>query len=281
MDTERLQAILARFNSARILVLGDYFLDRYLILDAALSETSLETGLEAYQVTRQRLSPGAAGTVTANLKALDAGTVYALGMVGADGEGFTLRRGLEALGVVTDLLVETDERFTPTYTKPMLLENGVERELNRIDTKNRRPCPPAVERTILAHLRQMAPLVDAVVIADQVQERNCGVVTDAVREELAHLARKYEEKVFIVDSRLRVGEYRGCWLKPNRAEAYRALGKREPETESTPALVAREVNALRERCERPVFVTLGAGGECVRHRDRGYPSPHPAAAGAD
>ena len=44
-------------------VLGDLFLDRYLDIDPALNEPSVETGLTAHQVTKVRSYPGAAGTV--------------------------------------------------------------------------------------------------------------------------------------------------------------------------------------------------------------------------
>ena len=65
-----LKRILERLPDLTIGVLGDLFLDRYLEIDAALTEPSLETGLDAYQVVRVRPSPGAAGTVINNLAAL-------------------------------------------------------------------------------------------------------------------------------------------------------------------------------------------------------------------
>ena len=65
-----LNQILRRLPGLAIGVLGDLFLDRYLDLDARLTEPSLETGLDAYQVVRVRSYPGAAGTVINNLVAL-------------------------------------------------------------------------------------------------------------------------------------------------------------------------------------------------------------------
>ena len=56
--------ILNRIPNLTFGVVGDLFLDRYLDIDANLSEPSLETGLPAYQVVRVRPTPGAAGTVT-------------------------------------------------------------------------------------------------------------------------------------------------------------------------------------------------------------------------
>ena len=62
MDEKRLKQIVDHFDRVRILVIGDFFLDKYLILDSALTEVSIETGLDAYQVVGKRLSPGAAGS---------------------------------------------------------------------------------------------------------------------------------------------------------------------------------------------------------------------------
>src|SRR3974390_1653832 len=80
-------------------VLGDLFLDRYLDIDPALTEPSIETGLDAYQVARVRSNPGAAGTVINNLVALGVKEVCALAVIGDDGEGYELRQALDRQGV--------------------------------------------------------------------------------------------------------------------------------------------------------------------------------------
>ena len=69
MDSARLQDLLNHFPGITVLIVGDFFLDKYLDIDPRLSEPSLETGLEAYQVTSVRRYPGAAGTVANNLRA--------------------------------------------------------------------------------------------------------------------------------------------------------------------------------------------------------------------
>src|SRR5512137_532700 len=89
-----LAGYLDRLPGLAIAVVGDFFLDKYLVIDRSLSEISLETGLESYQVVAKRCSPGAAGTVTSNLRALGVGSVYAVGLTGDDGEGYELRQGL-------------------------------------------------------------------------------------------------------------------------------------------------------------------------------------------
>src|SRR5258708_8828840 len=91
---DRISELLSRAPSMRVLVLGDFFLDKYLVTDPALSEISVETGLEARQVVEVRCSPGAAGTVTNNLSALGIGNIVPLAVTVADGAGFQLLNGL-------------------------------------------------------------------------------------------------------------------------------------------------------------------------------------------
>src|SRR5437867_4487771 len=92
-----LQTILERIPTLTIGVIGDLFLDRYLDVDAALTEPSLETGLDAYQVVRVRSSPGAAGTIINNLVALGVEQVCPIAIIGDDGEGYELGLALQAL----------------------------------------------------------------------------------------------------------------------------------------------------------------------------------------
>jgi len=140
LTLKRLEELLANYPTVRIALVGDFFLDKYLDCDRRLSEVSLETGLEAFQVVSVRCYPGAAGTVAANLKALEVGTVCAVGFTGDDGEGYELRRGLERMGVDTTFLFVRSDLLTPTYTKPMMRErDGRVRELNRLDIRNRQP----------------------------------------------------------------------------------------------------------------------------------------------
>lgn len=260
---ERLDAILSRIQDLRIAVIGDFFLDKYLVTDPALAEVSVETGLEARQVVEVRCSPGAAGTVTNNLAALRIGTIHAVGVIGDDGEGYELLRGLRERGVTTDRLLQARERFTPTYTKPMVRMPDGEVEINRLDVKNRTPLSPDWSLRILSALEELlapgASRVHAVAIMDQVQERDCGTVTDLVREGLATLAAAHPDVLFFADSRTRIGEYRGVTVKPNAVEAARAVGREDEAGE-----FGRD---LAVRVGSTVFLTVGAQGILVCTRD--------------
>ena len=259
MDRTRLEELLYNFANIHILVVGDFFLDEYLLLDRTLSETSLETGLEAYQVVDVRCSPGAAGTVCSNLRALGA-RVSTLGAIGQDGKGFELKRGLAERGVAIDFLITEPDLFTPTYTKPMMREpDGRQHELQRIDIKNRQPMPERVEQAIIDRLRTLVPQVDGVVIADQVPEANCGIVTDKVCAEIGALAQVHSDVFFAADSRKRIGACQHVIIKPNAFEAVAAVRSTFPDEVSID--LAQECGAaLYERNGKPVFLTLGDQG---------------------
>ncbi len=261
MNEGRLRAILEGFPGLRVLVLGDFFLDKYLEIERKLSETSLETGLEAYQVTAVRPSPGAAGTVVSNLRALGA-QVLCLGITGDTGEGYELRRCLEAIGADLSLLLVRPDLLTPTYTKPMMHEpDGRVHELQRLDIKNRAPLPGDVEEALIARLRRATPQVDAVIVSEYVQEHNCGAITDRVRQAVGELGSAYPNKVFTADSRTRIELYWNVTIKSNLSEVRRAFGLAEGE--ESPAAVRRALGEFVRQNSRPAFVTLGPQGMIV------------------
>jgi rfaE bifunctional protein kinase chain/domain len=261
LTPSRLSALLSRFPHTAIAVVGDFFLDKYLEIDPALAEVSLETGLEARQVVGVRCQPGAAGTVVGNLCALGVGRVVCIGFVGDDGEGFELVRGLRSMGAETNEVLVRPDRFTPTYCKPLVREPACGRrlrELERMDTKNRQPLPPDLEQALIGALRAVVPEVQAVIALDQVQEAECGVITRATREALAEVACTFPDKLFLGDSRTRVGEYRNVMVKANREEVCGAIHPGSAAHRSDGIGVC--AGALSQRVGRPVFVTLGSEG---------------------
>jgi bifunctional ADP-heptose synthase (sugar kinase/adenylyltransferase) len=259
LTAETIEHLLARLPGLTVGVLGDLFLDRYLDLDAALTEPSIETGLDAYQVVRVRSYPGAAGTVINNLVALGVGRVVPLAVIGDDGEGYEMRQALGRMPAVDAASVFTaTDRRTPTYTKPMLGgAGGPPRELNRLDIKNRTPTPADAEGQIIDALRARWREFDALIVLDQVSEPDCGVVTARVRDELATLADRDPTKFVLADSRERIGAFRSVALKPNVFEALRAVGASDA---AGPAEWRDAVRRLAGRVGRPVFCTRGADG---------------------
>ncbi|MGQ9914246.1 MAG: bifunctional heptose 7-phosphate kinase/heptose 1-phosphate adenyltransferase [Thermogutta sp.] len=270
-DEARLREWLERFPSLRIGVLGDFFLDKYLDVDPALQETSVETGKPAHQVIRVRHSPGAAGTVVGNLSALGVGLIEAVGFTGDDGEAYDLRKGLTALRCATRHLHVVPERMTPTYTKPRDADDLTLRgEHSRYDLKNREPLPEGVLRRIAQSVDYLLPTLDALIVLDQVEEEDCGVITFAMRQFLAERAAIWPSVVFWADSRRRIRRFRGLIAKCNRHELLLGAPAREDAAERNE--IAAEPNwdvllpalrHFREANAAPVVVTLGAFGMLV------------------
>jgi len=203
--------LLAAFPALRVLVVGDVCLDRWCTYDPALADPSRETGIPRIGVIATEVTPGAAGTIANNLAALGAGHIDVLGMIGDDGFGHELRRALGARRISTDLLVESPGVPTFTYTKLINSTTG-EEDLPRVDFVYTRPLHESVEREIVARLA--GARYDVVLVSDQAETEQGGVVTAAVRAQIERL-----DSLVWVDSRLRAELFRGVVLKPNHHEA--------------------------------------------------------------
>lgn len=264
METKRLETILSHFDSCKVAVLGDFFLDLYIQLDRSLSEFSLETHKEAFQAVDWRGQPGAAGVVTNNLVAMGA-SAAAIGYTGQDGNGYTLRRALLDRQVSLDYFLESPERFTPTYTKPMMREvDGANIELNRIDLINRSPNPESLNEALAENVLKAIEAYDGILVVEQVRQDGYGTLSPTVRRALAEAAARHPEKPVMIDSRHFAADYAGVSLKMNISEAIQALqtlqGDRDLGLPDTFKIGQFCAQTLSEKNQRPVFVTLGEKG---------------------
>ena len=249
-----IQEILDKFRGLRVLVAGDVCLDRWCRYDPTLADPSRETGIPRIGVVATEVTPGAAGTIANNLAALGAGRVAVLGMIGNDGFGYELRAALAARGISHELLVEAPGVATFTYTKLINIETGAE-DLPRIDFVYTQALPESVERELIDRLERAAPDYDAILISDQAETSQGGVVTPAMREAIARLAVALPDKLIWVDSRLRAEHFRHTVVKPNQQEA---------EAASVRALGRVDYPELRRRMQaRCLVVTHGGDGALV------------------
>jgi rfaE bifunctional protein kinase chain/domain len=259
MSPARFRAITSGYADLRIGLVGDFCLDRYLEINPALRETSIETGLPVHNVVAVRSQPGAAGTILNNLVALGIGQIDIVGFAGDDGEGLELVRALQALPRVNlEYFIQTPQRRTFTYTKPLLIRpRQPPRELNRLDFKNWTPTPPSLARRLAAAVRQLGRQVDALIVLDQVEQAGTGVVTRPVLDALATLSRRWPTLLIVADSRRSLRGFPPVTFKMNATELARLVGVRRK-------LSLREIRAyagrLARRLGRAVFVTLSELG---------------------
>ena len=259
VSPERFEIVTSRYPTLRVAVIGDFCLDRYLEIDATKKETSIETGLPVHNVINVRAQPGGAGTIVNNLAALNIGSIYPVGFCGMDGEGYELLRALKARpGVVLDYFIQTSLRRTFTYCKPLMMESGqAPRELSRLDSKNWTPTPKPLQDRLTATLAALIQEVDTIIVLDQVDIPETGVVTHRVLEAIGTLTRSRPEMLIIADSRRGLRGYPSVAFKMNRAE-FSAL------TGSPPNLIIEELKTrsleLARQHKRLVFVTAAEAG---------------------
>ncbi len=259
MTPERFRRITDRYAGLTVAVVGDFCLDRYLEIDPARAETSIETGLTVHNVTRVRAQPGGAGTIVNNLVALGVGSILPVSFCGDDGEGYELRRSLAALpGVNLDRFVTAPDRRTFTYCKPLLMHPGQPpEELNRLDSKNWSATPPALEITLIDHLKSACEIADAVIFLIQVDVPETGAITRRMLDEIGHLAAKYPGKPMLADSRQSLKGWPPVSFKMNAAELAAMLGRNEGMSPDQAALACVE---LATSTGRPVFVSMSEQG---------------------
>lgn len=259
MTDERFHEITGRYPRLRIAVVGDFCLDRYLEIDPAKSETSIETGLPVHNVVRVRSQPGAAGTILNNLVALGVGEIHAIGFCGEDGEGYELKRALTTMrGVRTDHFLQTPLRRTFTYCKPLVMHpDRAPEELSRLDSKNWEPTPEEVSQTIATSVRSMAESVDAIIVLDQVDVPETGVITTPVLDAIRSVGASFPALPVLADRRRGLNGYPPLIFKMNATELAVMM-----ERDAGSDLAELRVNAtqLAKRNGRPVFVTLSERG---------------------
>lgn len=259
MTPLRFDAITQGYPQLTLAVVGDFCLDRYLEIDPARPETSLETGLPVHNVVNVRAQPGGAGTILNNLVALGVGSLYAVGFAGDDGEGFELRRALAARrGVRLDHFVQTPERRTFTYCKPLVVEPGKPpRELNRLDSKNWTPTPPAVEERMVDAVGRLARTANAFILLSQVDVPETGVLTRGVLNAIKTLTENEPRLTILADSRRGLADFPPVGFKMNSAELARLVGS---PVALSPEAAKEAAAAIARRHHRYVFGTLAENG---------------------
>lgn len=258
MNRTRFDEITGRYPHLRIAIVGDFCLDRYLEIDPARAEVSIETGLVVHNVVRVRSQPGGAGTILNNLVALGVGEVFAVGFCGEDGEGFELKRSLAAQrGVNLEHFVTTPLRRTFTYCKPLVMKPGEPpEELNRLDSKNWTETPAALQADLAARLTALAGRVDAMILLDQVNEPETGVVTRPVAAAARDAVMRRPELLVLADSRRGLAHFPPLGFKMNAAELAKLSGSPAPSL----AAVQQQATDLAAKSAQPVFVTLAEQG---------------------
>ncbi len=257
---KRLREIAGRFPDMRIAVIGDPYLDRYCIGSVERGRISLEAPEVIVEVKENRYSPGAAGNTAANLSKLGI-KVELLGVIGTDYNGEIFLSECQARAIGSDHLQRNSRRKTCTYEKFYREAYGNIQQGSRYDTENREENQRITreeEENLLSPITQLLPTLQGVIIVDQGEEEEMGVITSFVREGLVEMAGRSPETIFVADSRRRIGKYRHCIGTPNKFEALNGAGL--PPGDLSEKAIQEAGKQLAKNFEKPVYVTVGEKG---------------------
>lgn len=237
--------LLADASAARVLVVGDVMLDRYLI--GEVGRISPEAPVPVVRVARHRRALGGAANVAAGVRALG-GACRLVGAVGRDRPAAATRRLLGRRGIDPEDLVSAPDR--PTTVKTRVLAR--QQQMLRIDRETAEPLPDDAAAALVERALEALEWANALVLEDY----DKGALWPDAAERLLAAARE-REIVSIVDPKLRnFFHFRGATVfKPNARELAAALGREE-----IPA-AGSELRRVAERLRcRNLLVTLGEAG---------------------
>src|SRR5213594_2440526 len=214
LTRDRLETLLRKMVSQRIVVVGDAMLDIYLSGEA--ERISPEAPVPVVTVHTRRYALGGAANVAANVAATGA-ECRLVAVIGDDDRGDSFRAELAQHRLADRHIVVAAAR--PTTSKTRVTARG--QQVVRIDEEVDDPIDPRAENQLLGQLDAAMGDADAVLIEDY----NKGTLTPAVIERAMSLAKKRGIPVVVDPKYKNFFAYRGATLfKPNRRELEQAMG---------------------------------------------------------
>jgi rfaE bifunctional protein kinase chain/domain len=258
---QQLLLLIPRLAHHKVLVIGDLFLDEYILGRA--SRLSREAPIPVLEFVRRFHVPGGAANPAHNICALGSQATV-VGLIGQDDAGAQLLSELRRVGIDPAGVVLDDTR--PTTTKTRIVAEGTLRfpqQLARIDHLDRHPMNGEIEARVISQVRKLVQQADAVLISDY----QTGVNSQAVVE--ATLTSAYAQgKLCVVDAQGAFQKYIGVDLiKGNRQEIETSLAQRLREEGDYHLAGERLLHRLHARA---AIITRGADGLSLIAREEGY-----------
>jgi len=263
MDEIRQQLLhwIPRLAGHQVLVIGDLFLDEYVLGQA--TRLSREAPIPVLEFVRRFYVPGGAANPAHNVCALG-GQAIVVGLIGRDQAGVQLLAELRRVGINPSGVVVDDSR--PTTTKTRIMAEGSLRfpqQLARMDHLDRSSVNSKVEAELIAQVQNLVPKVDAVLISDY----QTGVASQEVIQAALNSAHA-QGKLCTVDAQGAFHKYVGFDLiKGNRQEIEAALGRQLHGEEDYRQAGEKLLDDLRVSA---VIMTRGAEGLSLIARNEGY-----------
>ena len=236
------------FQQAKLLVIGDVMLDRY--LHGAASRISPEAPVPVVQVGNQEDRPGGAGNVALNIAALGSAATL-IGVVGKDDNAQDLESRLTAAGVYCEFLKSEDK---PTITKLRVISQH--QQLIRLDFEEKFDEKDVADLQSLA--KSLLPSAQVLVLSDYAK----GALQDVAA--LIELARKQNIPIIVDPKGTDFKKYRGSTLiTPNFSEFEAVVGTCANEEE----LVKKGLKLMSDLELQAILITRGERGMTLLRPD--------------
>lgn len=251
LDSARIDELLERFRSVRVLVVGDLMLDRY--ITGSVERVSPEAPVPVVRVESERSAVGGAGNVAANVVSLG-GACALVACVGTDPEGATLRGALGQVGVACEGVLTRGDRPTTIKTRVLAQHQQVVRFDREVDD----PADTDLAAALSRALTSMAARCDVLIV----QDYDKGVLAHEVIRAAAEAATE-RGVPWVVDPKCRSFFcYQGATVfKPNARELANALG----ESIRPDDCAWMEATRARIGCDH-LLLTLGERGMALQSR---------------
>ncbi|WP_171629045.1 bifunctional heptose 7-phosphate kinase/heptose 1-phosphate adenyltransferase [Paenibacillus plantarum] len=247
-------------KNIKILVIGDYCLDKYYYIDAELDQVADYAIKPSYFATNQSQYPGGAGNVTKNLVSLGA-DVYCFGIIGNDGAAFELKNSLTVVGANVDNLFAFENCWTNIYLRPIRMSNLTRDTMNEIVCINKYTINQNMTKLIIDKLKEIAPQMDAIVVVEQFNKEEVSVLNSAVKQVLINISKIYNDKIFFVDSRNFIDKYENMHIKCNQFEFAQLINKKNFPLSKTKELLKNGVKLGIKN--KAFYLTTGENGMIV------------------
>src|SRR5262249_13386786 len=164
VSRERLLALVSSFHGRRLVVAGDYVLDRFIY--GHPKRVSRAALVLIWRLWKEESLPGGAGNTAANVHSLG-GVPVPVGAVGDDDWGRTLIRVLRERGIDTAHVQSVAGYTTPTKTR--ILGGGphsIKQQIVRYEREDHLPRSDETRGAIERHLREASSGAQGAILSD-------------------------------------------------------------------------------------------------------------------
>ena len=258
VSRQRLRTLIGAFSGRRLVVAGDFVLDRFLY--GHPKRVSREAPVLILSEVREENLPGGAGNAAANVQALG-GEPVPVGVTGRDEGGRALREILRSRGIPQDGLLEVEKYRTPIKTR--ILAGGpqaIKQQIVRYDVEDSLESGEALLAELDARSRSAARGAHGAILSDYGYGAIGPHAVAALRQVLPPDSR------ICVDSRHHLADYTDVdAATPNQEELEECAGERLGDSESRLVLAG---SALRQRMRCPcLLITRGSRGMALLDGD--------------